>query len=56
MKTDSPENEEVSDTVLATSIVADKHSALVLWFLWIQKTLKIVNIMFIVIIYLFCLF
>ena len=45
VKTDSPLNEEVNHTLLATSKVEDKknQSALVLWFLWIQKTLKIVR-------------
>ena len=45
VKTDSPLNEEVNHTLLATSKVEDKknQSALVLWFLWIQKTLKIVS-------------
>ena len=45
VKTDLPVNDEGNDTVLATSRAADKknQSALVLWFLWIQKTPKIVS-------------
>ena len=56
VKTDPPVNEEVNDTVLATSNVEDKKKSVSFGTLVSVDSENSVNIIFIVIIYLFCLF
>ena len=56
VKTDPPVNEEVNDTVLATSNVEDKKKSVSFGTLVSVDSENSVNIIFIVIIYLFCFF